>query len=435
MLFFCGLAFMAPVRRTQSRSSIIEGITATTSERSFALMILDRLRANLLKATFADLVYSTDISNTQARVFDEYFRRETPSLELLASLLNLNKSTISRAFESFQQKGLVRISRSPVDQRKTILNMTEKGRRFLKLQRDDIERKTSAASGNLSAAELEEFKRFMTVFAGGSDFSALARTPEESELTMLFRKLTYAHGVITGDYLQSGFSASEWVLLSEIHYGRRPAVVIMKLLNIPQSTLSQRLRELTRKKLLVSKTGARDKRSRVLELTEQGRAALQTIEKNAETTFNFALRSLNAEEKTRFLALLTRYVGPHPGSKFTSSGDSARVKPFSLRTVRNDDELVTLRRAFVKYLAHKPSYPLTGTLLSSSNTVLKILSAKKPMLAGAVELAPFGFGVMKVINCFIISRPEKISKKQLADLLTHECQPKTIDWDLWDSFF
>jgi DNA-binding MarR family transcriptional regulator len=160
--------------------------------------------------------------------------------------------------------------------------------------------------------------------------------------------------------VKSGYSASEWVMLSEIHYRKRAPSELATLMKVPRCTISMRLKKLSEAGLVRTEKGNVDKRSRVLSLTEKGLIALAHIEAKAEEVYHRTLKSLSKTELARGITLLTRYV------------ECLYPKPAAQTEVRRllGNELNAVReRAWVALRHSLPSryYPAAGFFFHEEN--------------------------------------------------------------------
>lgn len=362
------------------------------SARSFALQLLDLLRCNLRQAQFSDLAYGTELTNTQARLLDEWYRSPASTYADLGLRVGLDRSTVSRGLARLTKLGYLHSNPSTVDRRRKELTVTERGREFIAMQRRFNAEQVGLQSSRLSGSDVLTLAKYLRRFADASGAPDIVALPDEDEITIQFRRLTYVHGVISGDYLGSGHSAAVWMILSEIAYNQTDAGDLQRILAIPQSSLSVRLKRLISSGLVSSKADLTDRRHRILKLKTDGKKVLKRIERCAEREFESALEGLSIGERKEFHRILGRYVGPPLGARDYQLGAYYQLSP-----VTAEEELAELRWFTVELLgSSRGSYPLSACLFSNHNDNFRITRGEE--LVGAIELQRISGGEVKVIN-------------------------------------
>jgi DNA-binding MarR family transcriptional regulator len=254
------------------------------------------------------------------------------------------------------------------DSRRKIYATTPKGDRFVSQFRSRSRSHYDLHAKSLTAEEMKELVDFCTVFARGGDSVPFIRVEGESDLMFVLRRLACAHGVVSSDYLKSGMTLLQFVLLSEIYHDDMDVVSLHKLLNTPHSTLTERLNTMVRCGWLDSTQSSHDRRLRVLHLTSRGVAVLKRVERRAEVLFKAALEELSSNQLRRFEELFTRYVGPRTWGRAFSQPDDFGVVEVSRR------ERLRLRKELLAHLVkYGDNYPLSGFLLSDGNRVFKVV--------------------------------------------------------------
>lgn len=270
--------------------------------------ILMLLQQHIVGAQFTGTVYGTEVTTTQAAVIGELVRRKYPSIEELSSLLGVHPSTISRTCAQLNAMGLIESKQSRHDHRRVEHRCTLKGQEFVNLMWNTVEGLIQKRLQYLSAVEREELESFLAAFAGQDAVARIVRLPHDSNFGVLWRALTYAHGVASSDYVGSGHSPTDWVTLSEIKYRHRAPGELATLMRAPRSTISVRLRALQKADLVRADKHAVDKRRRLLALTAKGEEVLAHIERCAEALFRRNLKQLPPANVMRGIELLKRYV-------------------------------------------------------------------------------------------------------------------------------
>jgi DNA-binding MarR family transcriptional regulator len=335
--------------------------------RSIYLNILDSLRKYLIKIQFTEFAHGTAVSIVQARLIDEYVRRGTPRIEELVPVLGVHKSSVSRNLAGLVKSGFMRERGSREDSRRKIYTITSKGERFVSQFRSRNRAHYDRHATSLTPAEMSELVDFCSVFAPHDESIPVVRVEGESDLMIVMRRLACAHGVVSGDYLGSGLTVLQFVLLSEIYHDDMDVVSFSRLLKTPHSTLTERLNAMVRRGWLDSTQSSHDRRLRLLRLTSRGVGVLRKVERRADTVFKVALEGLSSNQLRRFEELLARYVGPRTWGRAFSQPDDFSVVEVSKR------ERLRLRSELLAHMVeYGDDYPLSGFLFSNANRVFKV---------------------------------------------------------------
>src|SRR5688572_16563726 len=86
-------------------------------------------------------------------------------------------------------------------------------------------------------------------------------------------------------------------------------VTLSRLMRLDRSTTGTVIETLEGRGLIVREIGRPDRRRRVLALTPEGEAMLKRVQGEAAGTSDTLLTPLSTEERSQFLALLTRVIG------------------------------------------------------------------------------------------------------------------------------
>lgn len=111
--------------------------------------------ARALARRFDEALRPFGLTNGQFSLLMSLNRPVPPSMGPVASLLAMDRTTLTAALKPLQRRGLVDISSDPEDRRSRILKLTDKGRRLLaqavpvwKATHDELERKLPGGSAN-----------------------------------------------------------------------------------------------------------------------------------------------------------------------------------------------------------------------------------------------------------------------------------------------
>jgi DNA-binding MarR family transcriptional regulator len=87
--------------------------------------------ARALARRFDDALRPLDLTNGQFSLMMSLNRPKPPGMAPVASLLAMDRTTLTAALKPLQRRGLVKISANPTDGRARLLTLTPKGRRLL----------------------------------------------------------------------------------------------------------------------------------------------------------------------------------------------------------------------------------------------------------------------------------------------------------------
>ena len=87
--------------------------------------------ARALARRFDDALRPLDLTNGQFSLMMSLNRPEPPGMAAVASLLAMDRTTLTAALKPLQRRALVKITADPVDRRARRMTLTPKGRRLL----------------------------------------------------------------------------------------------------------------------------------------------------------------------------------------------------------------------------------------------------------------------------------------------------------------
>jgi DNA-binding MarR family transcriptional regulator len=87
--------------------------------------------ARALARRFDEVLRPFGMTNGQFSLLMSLNRPDPPSMGPVASLLAMDRTTLTAAVKPLQRRGLVEVSRDPTDRRSRILALTDKGRKLL----------------------------------------------------------------------------------------------------------------------------------------------------------------------------------------------------------------------------------------------------------------------------------------------------------------
>jgi DNA-binding MarR family transcriptional regulator len=87
--------------------------------------------ARALARRFDDVLRPFGLTNGQFSLLISLNRPEPPSMGPVASLLAMDRTTLTAALKPLERRGLVKVSQDPSDRRSRILRLTGKGQNLL----------------------------------------------------------------------------------------------------------------------------------------------------------------------------------------------------------------------------------------------------------------------------------------------------------------
>lgn len=87
--------------------------------------------ARALARRFDDALRSLEVSNGQFSLLMSLNRPEPPAMAAVASLLAMDRTTLTAALKPLERRGLVKVAADPGDGRSRLMSLTPKGARLL----------------------------------------------------------------------------------------------------------------------------------------------------------------------------------------------------------------------------------------------------------------------------------------------------------------
>jgi DNA-binding MarR family transcriptional regulator len=87
--------------------------------------------ARALARRFDDALRPVNLTNGQFSLLMSLNRPEPPAMAVVASLLAMDRTTLTAALKPLQRRGLVNVTADPTDGRARLMTLTPKGRRLL----------------------------------------------------------------------------------------------------------------------------------------------------------------------------------------------------------------------------------------------------------------------------------------------------------------
>jgi DNA-binding MarR family transcriptional regulator len=99
--------------------------------RDHCLCLHVQRAARTLARRFDEALRTFDLTNGQFSLLMSLNRPEAPPMAPVASLLAMDRTTLTAALKPLERRGLVKITPDPLDGRSGILHLTEEGRQLL----------------------------------------------------------------------------------------------------------------------------------------------------------------------------------------------------------------------------------------------------------------------------------------------------------------
>ena len=111
----------------------VENLTCETTlqVRDSCLCLHVQRAARVLARRFDDALRSLGLTNGQFSLLMSLNRPEPPDMAAVASLLAMDRTTLTAALKPLQRRCLLKITANPADRRGRLMTLTPKGRRLL----------------------------------------------------------------------------------------------------------------------------------------------------------------------------------------------------------------------------------------------------------------------------------------------------------------
>jgi DNA-binding MarR family transcriptional regulator len=103
----------------------------TLQVRDSCLCLHVQRAARALARRFDDAMRPLGLTNGQFSLMMSLNRPEPPGMAAVASLLGMDRTTLTAVLKALQRRGLVKVAADPADGRARLMTLTAKGRRLL----------------------------------------------------------------------------------------------------------------------------------------------------------------------------------------------------------------------------------------------------------------------------------------------------------------
>jgi DNA-binding MarR family transcriptional regulator len=112
-----------------NRATVSHETTLFVRDRCLCLHVQRAARA--LARRFDEALRSVDLTNGQFSLLMSLNRPEPPGMANVASLLSMDRTTLTAALKPLERRGLVKVTTDPADRRSRLLALTAKGMKLL----------------------------------------------------------------------------------------------------------------------------------------------------------------------------------------------------------------------------------------------------------------------------------------------------------------
>ena len=112
-----------------NRGPVSHETTLFVRDRCLCLHVQRAARA--LARRFDEALRSIDLTNGQFSLLMSLNRPEPPGMADVASLLSMDRTTLTAALKPLERRGLVKVTTDPADRRSRLLALTAKGMKLL----------------------------------------------------------------------------------------------------------------------------------------------------------------------------------------------------------------------------------------------------------------------------------------------------------------
>ena len=133
--------------------------------RDHCLCLHVQRAARLLARRFDEALRPFGITNGQFSLLMSLHRPEPPSMGPVASLLSMDRTTLTAALKPLERQGLLKIAQDPSDRRSRILILTAKGRDLLARALPVWQRTHNEIEHEIPGVDWHELRRTLRAFS------------------------------------------------------------------------------------------------------------------------------------------------------------------------------------------------------------------------------------------------------------------------------
>lgn len=134
--------------------------------RDACLCLHAQRAARALARRFDDALRPIGLTNGQFSLLISLNRPQPPGMASVASLLGMDRTTLTAALKPLRRRGLLKITADSADRRGRILTLTSKGRRLLSRAVPIWKSTHEAVEALLPGSELDRFRKNLRAVSG-----------------------------------------------------------------------------------------------------------------------------------------------------------------------------------------------------------------------------------------------------------------------------
>lgn len=268
------------------------------------------------------------------------------SLSELATIMELDKATISRTLKNLSEAKILKISKNPEDGRRIVIEIAAKGRKILEANDRDSNGVLDWYLEYLLPTEKPKIERYFKLLADNVGTPSSLLRANDHPIRVEMRRLAKSLGYLKDNIYGTEFSPAEWQVIATINLApiRSNPAFLAYILSTPPSFMSRLLSGLVKRGYIRRPRAVGDSRSREIYLTPKGEEAFVGIESAGISFFQKNLSDLGDEELSHFCSIFSHFIRELEDGKrlvsrdkFTrlmiSEIDQAKARGFILREI------------------------------------------------------------------------------------------------------
>jgi DNA-binding MarR family transcriptional regulator len=155
----------------------------TLRVRDYCLCLHVQRAARALARRFDEALRPLDLTNGQFSLMMSLNRPEPPGMGPVASLLGMDRTTLTAALKPLQRRGLVKLTIDPSDQRGRRARLTRKGETLLAKAVPVWERTSVEVEAVLEDGDSDRLRRSLLALSSGASIQG-SRQPSDSTMCL-----------------------------------------------------------------------------------------------------------------------------------------------------------------------------------------------------------------------------------------------------------
>ena len=290
----------------------------------------------LMKNRFIRKLTHTGLSRAEVHALIEIHARGESTIKSLQPLLNMDQSSVSRLIKNLIEEKRVYASLSSEDKRVKLLRLSSGGLNAIS-QIDEVAGSIfEGFRSKLTKNQGEELLEFFKDVANWYGQPACPTRAGENEIRMQQRRMSRALGVLSKDAFGSGFSFSQWNILSEICDSTYPLnpKQLSESQDIPGNSLSIALDKLEKLGFIERTQAKHDSRFIEIYPSSSGKTFRNKIVTQSALDLQKILGGYSQKEQTKLLEIMLRYTDQAHESTSNLMSDALLVKKIKTKKDR-----------------------------------------------------------------------------------------------------